>query len=157
MPIFPINPKQPHSAMYIGFQHLHSTLAYAALILLLFSTINALYGWITSSNFTKKDKIAGLVTMIAAHLQLVIGLVLYFLSPLGFKNLSGETMADSTSRLYAVEHPLTMIIGIVLITIGYATAKRAHDDRTKHKRIALYYAIGLLLILSRIPWNAWPV
>lgn len=156
MPILVRNPNQPETTMYIGFQHLHSTLAYAALILLVFSTVNAIYGWMTSASFAKKDRITGLVTMISVHLQLVIGLVLYVISPLGFKNLSGEAMADSTSRLYALEHPLTMIIAIILITIGYATAKRAHDDRTKHKRIALYYAIGLLLILSRIPWSSWP-
>ena len=141
--------------MYIGFQHIHSTLAYAALLLLILSTAFAFTGWIKSTAYAKRDRILGLLTMISVHLQLLIGIVLYLISPLGLKNLSGETMADSVSRLYAVEHPITMILGIILITIGYATAKRAPDDPTKHKRIAIYYGIGLLLILLRIPWSAW--
>ena len=141
--------------MYIGFQHLHSTLAYAALLLLILSTAFAITGWIKSTAYAKRDKILGLLTMISVHLQLLIGIVLYLISPLGLKNLSGETMGDSVSRLYAVEHPITMILGIILITIGYATAKRAPDDQIKHKRIAIYYGIGLLLILLRIPWSAW--
>jgi hypothetical protein len=65
-------------------------------------------------------------------------------------------MGNSLSRLFALEHPLTMVLGIVLITIGYSKAKRTADDRTKFKLIAWCYGIGLVLILSRIPWMVWP-
>jgi hypothetical protein len=64
-------------------------------------------------------------------------------------------MGDSMARLYSLEHPLINIIALVLITVGFSTAKRLTEDKKKHFRIVLLYGFGLLLILSRIPWSAW--
>lgn len=141
--------------MYIGFKHLHSTVAYLALLLLLVAFFYTLYGWLTKKEFTKRSKSIVLFGLIATHVQLVVGFVLYFLSPLGVSNFSGEMMKNSVSRLYAVEHPLMMLLGIVLITIGYSKSKRATDAKSKYRTVAIFYGIGLVLILSRIPWNSW--
>src|SRR5690606_12647084 len=94
--------------------------------------------------------------LIATHTQFLIGLIAYFTSPLGMKNFSGENMGDSISRLYMLEHPLMMLIGIILITIGNSKAKKALGDQKKNKTILIYFAIGLIFILSRIPWHVWP-
>jgi len=64
-------------------------------------------------------------------------------------------MKDSTSRLYILEHPLMMLIGIILITIGYMVAKRKSDAIRKQKAILIYYTLGFVFILSRIPWSTW--
>lgn len=93
---------------------------------------------------------------IASHIQLLIGLVLYAVSPVGLSNFSGEAMGESLSRLYILEHPLTMIIAIVLISIGYIKAKKPNDDVRRYKTIILFYTLGLILILLRIPWQVWP-
>lgn len=98
-----------------------------------------------------------LFTLIAAHLQLVFGLALYFVSPItqaAFK--SDEIMSNATYRFYAVEHISIMLIAIVVITIGYSKSKRQTDDSKKFKTLSLFYAIGLVLALSRIPWDVWP-
>lgn len=143
--------------MYTGLQHLHSYLSYLVLLGLLISFITALIGWLGNKTFSDKDRKLGLLGLIPVHLQWVLGLVLYFVSPLGMQNFSGENMGDSTARLYMLEHPLTMIIAVVLITIGYSRAKRQIGmDNKGFKSIAIFYGIGLILILSRIPWNAWP-
>ena len=142
--------------MYIGLKHLHSTLAYVALLALLVAVVML---WMASRGekpFTKAEKRWALIGLISAHLQLVIGLILYFVSHVGFSNLSKEVMGDKMGRLYALEHPLTMIIGIILITIGYSMAKRAAADAKKYKLLVLFYGLGLLLILLRIPWHVWP-
>lgn len=142
--------------MYTGFQHLHSGLAYLLLAAMLLSILVVLIAAMRKSPFTDKLRKVALIGLISAHLQLVIGLVLYFISPLGFPRLSGDVMKDSLARLYVLEHPLTMIIAIILITVGYSRSKRMTEDRKKYNSILVFYVLGLLLILLRIPWNAWP-
>ena len=141
--------------MYTGLQHLHSYLAYFVLLGLIVSFINALSGWLQNRRFQDKDRKRSLLGLIPMHLQWVIGVVLYFVSPLGAANASGAAMKDANSRLYILEHPLTMIIAVVLITIGYSRAKRLKNDNARFKSVALFYGIGLLLVLSRIPWQDW--
>lgn len=143
--------------MYTGIQHLHSYLSYLVLLGLLISVVAALAGWFGNKTFTDKNRKTGLLGLIPVHLQWVVGVILYFVSPLGMQNFSGEAMGDSISRLYILEHPLTMIIAVILITVGYSRAKRQIGNGNKgFKSIAIFYGIGLLLILIRIPWNAWP-
>lgn len=141
--------------MYTGFQHLHSGLAYIVLAILIIVFIYVLINFINSKPFTERVRKASLAGLIAAHVQLLIGLVLYFISPKGIANFSGEAMGDAMSRLYMLEHPLTMIIGIILITVGYSKAKKGEDDSGRHKKILIYYGLGLFLILLRIPWSDW--
>lgn len=141
--------------MYTGIKHFHSYLAYLALIILLLAGIFALYSWIAKKPYTKANKTLNLLGMVFTHTQLLIGLILYFVSPMGLSNFSGEAMKNSFSRLYILEHPLMMIIAAVLVSIGYIKAKKQSDEVKNHKTIAIFYILGLLIILSRIPWEAW--
>ncbi|TXK27241.1 hypothetical protein FVR03_21190 [Pontibacter qinzhouensis] len=143
--------------MYTGLQHLHSYMAYLVLLGLLISLGAALAGLFGNKTFTDKDRKLGLIGLITTHLQIVFGLILYFVSPLGVSNFSGDSMKDSVSRLYMLEHPLTMVIAVVLVTIGYSKAKRLIGQGSAgFKSIAIFYAIALILILVRIPWISWP-
>ncbi|MGA1227501.1 MAG: hypothetical protein ACO3VF_09795, partial [Tamlana sp.] len=95
---------------------------------------------------------------IVSHIQLLIGLVLYFVSPrlqMVSEMGMGEIMKDSVNRLYLVEHPLINIIAVALITIGYSKHKKKLTSKAKFKLIAIFYTIALALFLSRIPWNTW--
>lgn len=141
--------------MYLELKSLHSFIALILLLVLLFAVIFSAYSWLGKKPFTKTNKIVSLMGMVSAHLQFLIGIILYFLSPLGMSNFSGAAMKDSTSRLYILEHPLMMIIGVVLISIGYIKGKGISDDQRKYKTIVIYYTLGLLIILSRIPWSTW--
>lgn len=141
--------------MYIGIKHLHSSIAYLALLFIFLAVVFTIHSLLTTKNFSKRNRNFALLGLIAMHIQMVAGFLLYFISPLGISNLSGETMKSSISRLYALEHPLMMLLGIVLITVGYSKSKRAKDETSKLKHISVFNFIGLLLILSRIPWDAW--
>lgn len=142
--------------MYTGLQHLHSGVAYLALLALILVIIYALVGSLSGREFTEKDRKIALIAFIVSHIQLLVGLILYFVSPIGFSLLTGGgAMSDSASRLTALEHPLINIVAIVLITIGYSRAKKLSTSRAKFRSIYMMYAIGLLLIISRIPWSAW--
>ena len=140
--------------MYNGLLHAHSGLRYVVIILLLITIIQAFVGWFGQKPFTEGTQKLSLFTLISVHLQLVIGLVLYFISPVVHVALAnmGAAMKDSVLRFWAVEHITTMIISIVLITIGYSTAKRATTAKAKFTRIALFYLIGFVLMMSMIPW-----
>lgn len=141
--------------MNTGLQHIHSYFAYVVLAVLAISFVNALMGGMSNRKFTANDRKISLFGLIAAHSQLLFGLILYFVSPKGFSNFSGEHMKDAVSRLYMLEHPLINIIAIVLITIGYSKSKKAGDGSKAFKSIYVFYGVGLLFILSRIPWSTW--
>lgn len=137
-------------------QHLHSGVAYLALLALVVVIIYGLIGSLSGREFTEKDRKVALIAFILSHIQLLVGLILYFVSPLGFSLLKGGgAMSDATARLTAVEHPLINILAIVIITIGYSRAKKPGNPRARFRSIYMMYAIGLLLILSRIPWASW--
>lgn len=138
--------------MYEFIQKFHSGWAYLALLLLVVAVVNSAIGFSSKKEFTAKDRKIALFGLIATHLQLVAGLILYFVSPLG---LAGFNMKDSALRLTSMEHPLINIIAIVLITIGWSKHKRQNDSTAKFKSILVGFGLGLLLILSRIPWTSW--
>lgn len=134
-------------------QSIHSTLAYAVLAVVLIAVLNAFLGLSAKRNFTKNDRSLSLVALILSHIQLLVGLVLWATSPLGKDAMS--QMSNAAMRLTAVEHPLVNIIAIVLITIGWSKHKKEESSNGKFKKIGIFYALGLLLILSRIPWSNW--
>jgi NAD/NADP transhydrogenase beta subunit len=146
-------PKQ--NTMYHFIQKFHSGWAYIALLLLVFAVINSFIGLSSKKEFTAKDRKIALFGLIAMHIQLVIGLILYFVSEVGFKQLSGAAMKNADLRLTVIEHPLINIIAIALITIGWSRHKRKEESSAKFKSIAIFFGLGLLLILSRIPWSLW--
>lgn len=139
--------------MYNVIQKFHSGWAYLALFLLLIAVINAFAGYTNRREFFPKDRKIALFALIAVHIQFVAGMILYFVSPLG-KAALGE-MKDATLRLTSLEHPLINLIAIILITIGWSGHKRAATGGDKFKRLSFMYALGLVLILVRIPWNNW--
>ncbi len=142
--------------MYTGFLHLHSFLAYAVLLILIVASVNSILGMSSNRQFKDSDRKIALFGLIFTHIQLLGGIVLYFVSQKGFSMLtSGNAMGDSAMRLTALEHPLINIIAVVLITIGFSKHKKATTDKAKFKSIGIMYAIGTILILSRLPWSSW--
>jgi len=139
--------------MYHFIQKFHSGWAYLALLLLVVAVLNSVIGMTSKKEFTAKDRKIALFGLIATHIQLVVGLILYFVSPLGLASLG--QMAESDVRIPSMEHPFVNIIAIVLITIGWSKHKKATTNESKFKAIALFYGLGLLLVLSRIPWKLW--
>lgn len=145
--------------MYTTVQFIHSWWAYLVLFMLVIATINSLAGLVGKKEYQPRDFRIALFTLIVTHIQFLIGLILYFVSPLGMQNFSnmgmGEIMKNSEARLYAVEHPLIMIIVVVLVTIGYSKHKKKLVSGPKFRALTLFYALATLFALSRIPWSQW--
>ena len=137
---------------------LHSYWAYLVILILIAAVINALIGLFGKKEYGAKDFRVSLFTLIVSHIQLLIGLILYFVSPKfeQWSIMGSEVMKTAGVRLYLVEHPLINIIAIVLITIGYSKHKKKLTSISKFKTILIFYILGLVCLLSRIPWDVWP-
>ncbi|PRD48702.1 hypothetical protein [Sphingobacterium haloxyli] len=135
-------------------RHLHSTLAIILLLALVVAIVITLANYLGKKTYNRKIALLGLIS---AHLQFVVGLIIYFVSPLGIQSFSGENMKNSLSRLYFLEHPLMMLLAIILITIGYSKAKKQADSQKANRTVLVFYVIGLIFILSRIPWSTWSI
>jgi len=90
------------------------------------------------------------LALVFMHLQVVLGFLLYFISPKVI--FEATSMQSSMLRFFLVEHIALMLIAVILITIGYVKADRINNEVKKHKRVIIYYSIALLLILIAIPW-----
>ena len=143
--------------MYNFIQKFHSGWAYLALLILVITVVNSLIGMSSKKEFTLKDRKIALFALIAIHIQFLIGIILYFVSPNGLQMIKAVGMGglSTESRLLALEHPLINIIAITLITIGWSKHKRLSNSESKFKTFAIFYGLGLVLILSRIPWKIW--
>lgn len=143
--------------MYTGLRHLHSFWAYVVLAMLLIAIISAILGLAGRKEFKGRNRNLALFALIASHIQLLIGLIQYFISPYFRMLMSdpGAVMGSSTARLLAVEHPFINLLAIILITAGYSRHKKAATSQKKFRNIAIFYLIGFLFILSRIPWQNW--
>lgn len=144
--------------MYESIKIVHSYWAYLVVLILVLASFNAIVKFASKKPYGAKDFRISLFTLIVSHIQLLIGIVLYFVSPYfdAFsENSMGEIMKNSTIRLYLIEHPITMIVSIILITAGYSKHKKKLSSAPKFKTLAIFYTIALLVLLSKIPWNAW--
>lgn len=138
--------------MYEIIQKAHSGVAYLALGILIIAVINAFMGISSKRGFEDKDRKISLFALIFCHIQLLLGLTLYIV---GSKwQIIGEVMSGEEKyiKVITVEHPFSMILAIVLITIGWSKHKKEESSNGKFKKISIFYALGLLLILSMLPW-----
>ncbi len=127
----------------------HSGLRWIALALLLAAIFNALASR-GKGSYEKKDKMLNLFAMVFMHIQLLIGLILYFTS--GKVSFAQGWMKNPQYRFFGLEHILIMLIAIVVITIGRRKAENASIAAKKHGNIVKWYIIGLILVLAGIPW-----
>jgi cytochrome c oxidase subunit IV len=137
---------------------IHSYFAYLVITLLVVSTIRFLVRYLLSKDYTPTDFRLALITFIVSHTQLLIGLFLYFISDkfsLWYELSLNEIITSPINRLYLIEHPIVNIIAIVFITRGYSLHKKRRVSNSKFKAIGFNYLLGLVLLLSRIPWDNW--
>ena len=140
-------------------QTIHSYWAYLILVVLILAVLKSFCGYFAKKDYDANAFRLSLFTLIVSHIQLLIGLLLYFTSArfgLWSDLGAGEVMRNADIRLYLVEHPTINILAVALITVGYSKHKKKLVSRPKYKTIAIFYTIALILILSRIPWSVWP-
>jgi hypothetical protein len=142
-------------SIYEIFKDLHSGFRYVVFVLVLVAIIQSLLGWLGKKPYTEVNRKINLFALISAHTQLLIGIVLYFLSP--YVQFNSGTMKNETTRYFTVEHWVMMLIAIALITVGHSKAKRIETSEGKHKTIAIFYIIAFLVIIGAIMAGHLPV
>jgi hypothetical protein len=140
--------------METGLLHLHNFLRWVLLILLLVSIFKAYSGWRNKKVFSMSDKKIWLFTMITAHTNLLIGLYQISFGRYGFTKLPEgmNIMKNKFYRFFLVEHPVGMLIAIILITLGHGMSKKAVSYELKYKKAFYYFLIALIIILATVPW-----
>ena len=129
--------------MYNGLVHLHSTLRWVIILLLLWNIIKLFGG----TNSLKQSK----WLLISSHIMLLLGLGQYFIGDKGlalFKTYGAEVMKTASLRFWAVEHITGMILAIILITVGHISLKKSGNT----KKTAMLYLIAFILIMLMVPW-----
>jgi uncharacterized membrane protein len=129
--------------MDTGLLHLHNFLRWAIILLLIITLYQAFTG-------NPKIKKTSLWLMISAHIMLLVGLYQVIAGRFGImKGLPEgvQLMKDSFYRFYWVEHPLLMIVAIVLITLARGKAKALN-----YKTAGWLLLVAIVFILVAVPW-----
>jgi len=141
--------------MYTGLFHTHSSVRYLVLLLLIAVVVKSFIGFTGKKPFAKADNLLSLFLLIFTHIQFLVGLLLYFVSP--FVKFGPDTMSDKFTRYWTVEHIFGMLIAVVLITVARTTSKRMTEHTAKHKRLFIFNAIALLIIVVVILMSGRPL
>jgi hypothetical protein len=126
----------------------HSGLRWVVLLLLIAAIVTAFRKWQNRDDYLAADNRLYLFAFISTHVQLLLGLILYFISP----KVNWELIADKLYRFYTVEHLVGMLIAIALITVGRVRSRKAGGAVQKHRLVFTFYVLGLLVMLASIPW-----
>lgn len=142
--------------MQQGILHLHNIMRWVILILLLVAIFRAVSGVTSKRLYTGGDRKTALFLMIATHINLLIGLYLWFTSEWGFNNIKengmGQVMKNGVARFWAIEHITLMIIGVILITIGNSVSKKNISPERKHQKSLWLFVLALVIIAAAVPW-----
>ena len=145
--------------MYSTVLLLHSWTRWLVLVFGLIAIFRAFSGWQGRKPFVGADNGMGAAFVGSMHLQLLLGLILYFgLSPFGmkaFETAGGAVMKDPIGRFWGVEHLVGMLLAVVAAQVGRTLSKKAVDPVLKHKKAFTWFLIALLLVLVMIPWGIW--
>ncbi|GAB4031951.1 hypothetical protein [Spirosoma jeollabukense] len=138
---------------------IHNALRWLVLGSLLATLASAYSGWLRPRSYRPADQTLRVVATSIAHTQLIVGIYLYTISPIisyywKFHPSFGEAREFS---FFSLIHISLMLIAVVVMTVGSSTAKRLKNDRQKFKTTAIYFTIGLVIILVAIPWPFSPL
>lgn len=141
--------------MYLFFQKFHSGWAYLVLLAVALLFVFTFYHFLKKTKTNTSFKRLLSFSLVFLYIQMIVGIILYFVSPILTGSMAkgmATVMKDATIRLYLIEHPFMMVIGMLLMTIAYYAIKKSH---TVNWKIFLLIAFSFLSIASRIPYKVW--
>ncbi|MDJ1466545.1 hypothetical protein QNI19_06340 [Cytophagaceae bacterium DM2B3-1] len=142
--------------MYPFLLFFHSVFRWLVLLSLLYSIFRAFTGWRSARPFSGTDNATRHWTATIAHVQLMVGFTLYFVSPLVQAFRAGGGMHSMELAFFGMVHIACMLVAVVVITIGSALSKRRQTDREKFQTMLLWFLAGLFIIFIAIPWPFSP-
>jgi hypothetical protein len=138
------------NTFYIVFKHLHAIMRWLLLGFLLITLIISLVRLMGRKGLSPTGILTARYSLIAAHIQLLAGFVLYIISPKVV--FSASSMQSPILRFFLVEHVLIMLLAVTLITVGYIRLKKRIGSGVSSRLAFWYYLSALILLLAGIPW-----
>jgi hypothetical protein len=135
-------------SLYPIFLQLHSGFRYVVMLLVVLAILVALAGWFGKRAYTDGNRKLNLFAMISVHTQVLFGIVLYFVSP--FVQFTSQTMKVAETRYWTMEHVVMMLFAAALITVGHSRSKKIILHEGKHRAIAIFYLLAMLVIVVAI-------
>lgn len=143
--------------MHQTFLILHSVNRYIVLVSLVCAIVMAWNGLRSGRVFSPLNNTVRHLTATIAHIQLMLGLYLYLISPIVKYNVAEASAFISEHTFFRYIHILLMVSAIVILTIGSAKAKRMETDKLKFQTILIWFSLALVIILIAIPWPFSPL
>jgi hypothetical protein len=134
---------------------LHSIVRWLVVIAALAVVGRAFYAWLTKKDWTALDDRLGMLFPMALDIQVLLGLILYFSSPItqaAMKNF-GAAMQNADMRFFALDHVFMMFVALAIAHIGRARSRKALGAPAKHRAAALFFGLAILAVLLAIPWS----
>lgn len=149
-----------HSALgpYETLLATHSILRWAILAIGLTAAARAILARRRARPRTDGDALVGRMFTFLLDLQFLIGVIVFALfSPVIKAAMTNpaQAMQSGTTRFWMVEHPVAMLLAIVLAHIGLAKSRRAGGNDW-HRAAAVYFTLSVLVILCAVPWPFLP-
>lgn len=144
--------------MYSALLLVHSWSRWLVLVFGLIVIFRAFTGWQNRRPYVGADNGMAASFVGSMHLQLLVGLILYFISPVGYKAIEAggaAVMKDATGRFFAMEHMVMMLLAVIIAQVGRIISKKATDPVLKHKKAFIWFTIALVIVLMMIPWGIW--
>ena len=143
------------SFLYVLFLTLHNLGRWAVMVLAVWALVRAYRGWFGHLPWTKTDDRVGLLFTILLDTQVLLGIILFFFfssnSTAIFRNFSAA-MKNPTQAFFGLEHWFPMIVAMGVAHAGRSLARKLDDPASKHKRVAIFFSMAIVLVLLAIPW-----
>ena len=94
--------------------------------------------------YTRFDRIVALNYLVLLYIQLVLGLLLYFV----LVDKTSPNAEEASLRFWALEHFVIMMFALFLSQIGWILIKNSKKDKNKHRNTLLYFGISIVLIVG---------
>ncbi len=140
------------SPYIVYFNNIHSILRYLLLLFTVIVVVQSLMGMLGKKEFGKSNRKMALFMMISCDLQLLAGLAVYYFNGHILMLKKGMAFATHESRFYTIEHPIGMILAIILVHMGYNATKKVMDSAPKFKRLFWFSFIALAIFIAQTPW-----
>ena len=141
--------------MYTFVLHLHDWLRW--IILLAGFGVSGHYIWGYTAGFKRNiwTKHTAVIYVSTLHLQLLLGIALYFfLSPWTSNPWPEEWIRQAAFRLHILEHPTLMLLAVIIAQIGRSWSKRVSANQKMFGIGAIMYSLSLIILLLGIPWKS---
>jgi hypothetical protein len=139
--------------MYETLLLLHSWIRWIAIVAIVGATLAVVRGKVQGN-----DSVAdrwGLFAVSALDLQVLLGLILYFVVSPNMQAIRanfGASMKDPQARFWAVEHLTAMLVAVVLVHVGRVLARKAKTPAAKRTRLLICFGIAAVAVFLGTPW-----